>query len=152
MRPDTQVNGRQAVGCWELGVGCPPPTTLVRPARTVSIYLSIHPASIHASILTFRPFSPCQAAAKSALICGSPGKKFGVSMSLLRRFLLCVCVCKLGWAGVYLCLLVNLSFSFSFISFFFRPLATHLCRPLVAFVVCLCVKLRSLCLLASAAC
>jgi len=87
LRPDTQVNGRQAVGRRPPKDPQPIPSPFIRPACTVSIYLSIQHPSMH----PYRPFSPCQAAAKSALICGSPGKKFGVSMCLLR-WLVCICV------------------------------------------------------------
>jgi len=126
----------------------------VSPPSSHSFHLSIYPSSIHPCIHTniSTIFAMSGGSQKCAHLWFARQKVWRIYESAASFFAVCVCVCKLGWAGVYLCLLVNLSFSFSFISFFFRPLATHLCRPLVAFVVCLCVKLRSLCLLASAAC
>lgn len=103
LRPDTQVNGRQAVGATAPSLSPSPSPAESSPRAAPKFQLpSIYLSSIHPCIHT-KPFSPCQAAAKSALICGSAGEKFRVS--------LCVSVC----------LLVNLSFSFSF-NFFSHPL------------------------------
>jgi len=116
LRPDTQVNGRQAVG------RRPPKDPQPNPshphlsgqlAQFPSIYLSsIHPC-IHTDHFRHVRRQP----------------KVRSSVVRLAKSLAYLCVCCVGWC-VSVCLLVNLSFSFSFnfLLFFwaYHPLATHL--------------------------
>jgi len=142
LRPDTQVNGRQAVGRRPPKDPQPNPShpIPIYPASLHSFHLSIYPASIHASIPTI--FAMSGGSQKCAHLWFAWQKVWRIYVfAALVGVYLCVCL------SIYP--LVSLS-----IFFFFFGLTTHLppiCL-LVSFVVCLCVKLPRACCLASSAC